>query len=212
MRLASYDYEKGEGKVMKITRQVVSTTIGGPVAALLLAAGVHAQMGQMNGMSNKGGMMRGGMMKDMMPIRSLLMNHDAITRTVQDIPGGVRTVTTSKDPEIANTIRVHVWAMKARLARNEPIRQMDPLFRQIFLHHDAIALQIQDIPGGVRTVETSKNPQATLLIRQHARAAVSEFVKYGMPRAMQPTPLPKGYRPVGGKAGTAAMGGGMMGM
>ena len=212
MRLASYDYEKGEGKVMEITRQVVSTTIGGLVAALLLAAGVHAQMGQMNRMSNKGGMMGGGMMKDMMPIRSLLMNHDAITRTVQDIPGGVRTVTTSKDPEIANTIRVHVWAMKARLARNEPIRQMDPLFRQIFLHHDEIALQIQDIPGGVRTVETSKNPQATLLIRQHARAAVSEFVKYGMPRAMQPTPLPKGYRPVGGKAGTAAMGGGMMGM
>ena len=116
-------------------------------------------MGPMNGMSSKGSMgggmmggMTGGMMKDMMPIRSLLMSHDAITRTVQDIP------------------------------------------------------------GGVRTIETSENPQATLLIRQHACTAVSEFVKYGMPRAMQPTPLPKGYRPIGGKAGAAAMGGGMMGM
>lgn len=201
---------------MKTARQIVNTTIGGLATALLLAAGVHAQMGQMNGMSNKGsmggGMMGGGMMKDMMPIHNLLMNHDAITRTVQDIPGGVRTVTTSKDPEIAKTIRTHVWAMKARLAKNEPIRQMDPLFRQIFLHHSEIAIQIQDIPGGVRTIETSKNPQATLLIRQHARAAVSEFVKYGMPRAMQPTPLPKGYRPIGGKAGSGAMGGGMMGM
>jgi len=153
-------------------------------AGLTLASGAYAQMGPMNGMTNKGGMMEGGMMKDMMPIRSLLMNHDAITRTVQDIPGGVRTVTTSKDPETAKTIRAHVWAMKARLAKNKPIRQMDPLFRQIFLHHGEIALQIQDVPGGVRTVETSKNPQATLLIRQHARAAVSEFVKYGMPRAM----------------------------
>ena len=204
---------------MKITRQVVSTTVGSLTSALLLAAGVHAQMGPMNGMSSKGSMgggmmggMTGGMMKDMMPIRSLLMSHDAITRTVQDIPGGVRTVTTSKDPQIAKTIRAHVWEMKMRLAKNEPIRQMDPLFRQIFLHHGEIDLQVQDIPGGVRTVETSKNPQATLLIRQHARAAVSEFVKYGMPRAMQPTPLPKGYRPIGGKAGTAAMGGGMMGM
>ena len=148
---------------MKITRQVVSTTVGSLTSALLLAAGVHAQMGPMNGMSSKGSMgggmmggmmggMTGGMMKDMMPIRSLLMSHDAITRTVQDIP------------------------------------------------------------GGVRTIETSENPQAMLLIRQHARTAVSEFVKYGMPRAMQPTPLPKGYRPIGGKAGTAAMGGGMMGM
>ena len=137
----------------------MSTTVGSLTSALLLTAGVHAQMGPTNGMSSKGSMgdgMTGGMMKDMMkdmmPIRSLLMSHDAITRTVQDIP------------------------------------------------------------GGVRTIETSENPQAMLLIRQHARTAVSEFVKYGMPRAMQPTPLPKGYRPIGGKAGAAAMGGGMMGM
>ena len=192
------------------TRRLM-TIAAGIFAGLTLATGAYAQMGPMNGIPNKGGM-GGGMMKDMMPIHTLLMNHDAITRTVQDIPGGVRTVTTSKDPQIAKTIRTHVWEMKIRLAKNEPIRQMDPLFRQIFLYHSEIDLQVQDIPGGVRTVETSKNPQATLLIRQHARAAVSEFVKYGMPRAMQPTPLPKGYRPVGGKAGTAAMGGGMMGM
>jgi len=30
---------------MKITRQVVSTTVGSLTSALLLAAGVHAQMG-----------------------------------------------------------------------------------------------------------------------------------------------------------------------
>jgi hypothetical protein len=201
----------------------LKTIIGSLAVGLMLTAAVHAQMGPMTGMPQKGskgtmpgsmmgnGGMMGGMMKDMMPIRSLLMNHDAITRTVQDIPGGVRTVTTSKDPEIAKTIRTHVWQMKERLTKNEPIRQGDPLFRQIFLHHNEINLQVQDIPGGVRTVETSKNPQATLLIRQHARAAVSEFVKYGMPRAMQPTPLPKSYHPIGGKTGTAAMGG-MMGM
>jgi len=35
----------------------------------------------------------------------------------------------------------------------------------------------------------------TLLIRQHARAAVSQFVADGMARAMQPTPLPDGYHP-----------------
>ncbi len=190
---------------------------------LALAAPLYAQMGAMPGASPRAGMgggmmgckgmggMMGGSMQDMMPIHSLLMNHDEITRTVQDIPGGVRTVTTSRDPQIAQTIRTHVWQMKARLAKDEPIRQGDPLFRQLFLHPGEINLQVQDIAGGMRTTETSKNPQVTLLIRQHARRAVSEFVKYGMPRAMEPTPLPKGYRPTGGKDGGTA-GSGMMGM
>lgn len=48
---------------MKITRQVVNTTIGGLAAALLLAAGVHAQMGQMSCAPGAGGMMQCGMGK-----------------------------------------------------------------------------------------------------------------------------------------------------
>ena len=204
---------------MKPAQQFAKTIVGGLAVGLTLAAPLHAQRGQMQSMPDKsgkgmmeGGMMGSGMMQDMMPIHSLLLNHTQITRTVQDIPGGVRTVTTSKDPQIAKTIRTHVWEMKTRIAKNEPIRQMDPLFRQIFLHTHQINLQIEDIPGGVQATETSKNPQVTLLIRQHAHRAVSEFVKYGMPRMMQPTPLPKGYHPIGGKAGNGAMEGGMMGM
>lgn len=48
---------------MKITRQTVSTTVGGLAAALLLAAGVHAQMGQMNCTPGAGGMMQCGIGK-----------------------------------------------------------------------------------------------------------------------------------------------------
>lgn len=162
------------------------------------------------------GMMGKGMMRDMMPIHSLLMNHDQISRTVKDMPDGVLTVTTSQDPEIAATICTHVREMEERLVKDEPIRQGDPLFRQIFrqifLHHSEITLKIQDVPGGVRVRETSKNPQVTLLIQQHAHRAISEFVRYGMPRAMQPTPLPKGYHATGSKGGEATMNGGMMGM
>ena len=189
----------------------------GLIASLTLAGATYAQMGQRNGMPGMGGMMGGGQMKDMMPIHSLLMNHTQITRTVQDIPGGVRTVTTSKDPQLVQTLRTHVWAMKKRVTQDQPIRQRDPLFRQLFLHFHEINLQVLDVPGGVQTTETSKNPQVTMLIRQHARRAVSEFVKYGMPRAMQATPLPKGYHPLGGKdvngtQGNGTQGSGMMGM
>ncbi len=83
--------------------------------------------------------------------------------------------------------------MKARVEAGEPIRQMDPVFREIFEHHAKIRMDVEDIPGGARVTETSDDPQIVLLIRQHAQRAVSEFVVDGMQRAMQPTPLPPGY-------------------
>ena len=168
--------------------------------------GGNDMMGQ-GGVTGQGGMMdrmpdwmmsRGmgpEMMRDMRPIHQLLLNHEKIERQVEEIPGGVRTVTTSEDPQVAQAIRTHVRQMKERLEQGEPIRKMDPLFREIFQHHDKIHMEIEDVPGGVRVMETSQDPQVVALIRQHAQRAVSEFVERGMPRAMEPTPLPPGYEP-----------------
>lgn len=140
------------------------------------------------------GMMDEGMMQDMRVIHSLLTQHQQIEREVEDIPGGVRTTTTSPDPEIAEVIRIHVRQMKERMEEGRPIRRMDPLFRELFDHHEEIDMAYEDIPGGVRVMETSQNPEVVSLIRQHARAFVNEAVEHGMQRAMQPTPLPEGYR------------------
>ena len=127
-------------------------------------------------------------------IHRLLVEHDEISRKVEEIPGGIRSTTVSRRPEISDSIRSHVRQMKARLEAGDPIRQMDPVFREIFKHHTQIRMEIDDIPGGVRVTETSDDPQVVLLIRQHAERAVSEFVADGMQRAMRPTPLPAGYR------------------
>ena len=134
------------------------------------------------------------MMQAMPVIRELLLQHERIQRQVDDLPNGIRTVTTSQDPAIADLIRTHVRQMQRRVEHGQPIRQMDPLFREIFRHHQQIEMDIEHVPGGVRVTETSDDPQVQLLIRQHAHRAVSEFVASGMPRAMQPTPLPEGYR------------------
>ena len=144
-------------------------------------------------MMSRGQMMDPQMMRDMPVIHGLLTAHEQIQREVEDVPGGIRSVTTSADPEIAQLIRTHVWQMKERMEDGRPIRRMDPVFRELFEHHDKIDIDIEEIPGGVRVLETSDDPQVTLLIRQHARHAVSEFVEGGMRRAMQPTPLPEGY-------------------
>lgn len=134
------------------------------------------------------------MMKDMRPIHTLLTQHDKIERTVENLENGVRTRTTSSDPKIAAAIQQHVRQMHERLKEKRPIREMDPLFREIFEHADKIDMQIEDIPGGVEVVETSKDEQVVKLIQQHANRAVSEFVERGMQRAMEPTPLPEGYK------------------
>ncbi len=140
------------------------------------------------------GMMGGGHRQEMQTIHTLLARHESIRREVEDIPGGVRTLTVSESPEVAQLIREHVWQMKKRLELGQPMRRGDPLFRALFAHHDAIHLEVEEVPGGVRVEETSEDPQVVLLIRQHAHRAVNEFVEQGMPRAMQPTPLPEGYQ------------------
>lgn len=83
--------------------------------------------------------------------------------------------------------------MKERVENNRPIRQMDPLFREIFEHADEIEMQIENTEKGIFVLETSDNAQVVKLIQQHAHRAVSEFVEKGMSRAMEPTSLPDGY-------------------
>ncbi|MFA9480255.1 hypothetical protein ACERK3_18435 [Phycisphaerales bacterium AB-hyl4] len=84
--------------------------------------------------------------------------------------------------------------MKDRLASGQPMRRGDPLFRELFEHHARVNMQIEDVPGGVRVRQTSDAPQIVLLIRQHAHAAVSEFVEIGPDRERRPTPLPESYQ------------------
>jgi hypothetical protein len=182
-----------------LRRALALITSAPPAAAVLAACGGmdEAMETAMMGEAMPGWMMSRGTdaqtMRDMCVIHDLLLGHERIGRRVGDIRDGIRAVTTSDDSELAVRIRTHVSQMRARIERGKPIRQMDPLFREIFEHHEAIEMQVENVPGGVRVTETSADPRVALLIHQHARRAVSEFVAEGMPRAMRPTPLPPGY-------------------
>jgi len=123
---------------------------------------------------------------------ALLRDHEKIHRAVEEIEGGVATTTSSEDPAIAKTIRVHVRQMQARVATGDRLRHWDPLFVAVFKHHDEIAMAIKDVPGGVVVRETSQNPDVATLIRAHARA-VSEFAQRGFERAHEASLLPEGY-------------------
>ena len=129
---------------------------------------------------------------DMVTIMTLLLNHDSIRFTIQNIPGGERTTTTSKDLATVKAVRLHAREMRARVQQGNNIRPNDPLFVEIFRRHKEINDLITDIPGGVSEDETSPDPQVVLLIRAHAQV-VASFVRQGLAATHLNTPLPKGY-------------------
>jgi len=130
---------------------------------------------------------------------ALLSDHEKIRRVVEDIEGGVATTTVSDDPEVTALLRKHVRQMKGRVENGEGLRHWDPLFVEIFKHHEEIAMTIEDVPGGVKVKETSKNPEVAKLIRAHAKT-VSEFTARGFDRAHEASPLPEGYPAAGVRA------------
>jgi hypothetical protein len=108
----------------------------------------------------------------------LLEHRDRIRRTVTARPDGVETITESDDPSVADAIRTHVGAMRARLEERRPIHARDPLFAAVFQHADAIDMRIEDTPHGVRVTEISADPWVAKLILAHAEV-VSRFLANG---------------------------------
>lgn len=185
---------------MMLLPALTSCSPGGTEMPVSNSQGMGMMSGETPEEVNPGmmGRMMGGdrPMADMATIRVLLASHERIERRVENVPGGVRTATVSDDPQVARSIRRHVREMRDRYGRGQPIRMMDPVFRELFRHRGEATMTIEDIPGGARVLHTSDDPQVALLIRQHAHRFVSEAAEHGMRRAMRPTPLPDGYRTV----------------
>ena len=56
-----------------------------------------------------------GSSADMDLVHEMLMNHTRIKRTVTNLPNGIKTVTESDDPQVAQSIKAHVASMSQRL-------------------------------------------------------------------------------------------------
>ena len=125
---------------------------------------------------------RGGGMADQradMAVFHYLLDHrKQITRKVRELPDGVETLTESKDKEVAAKIQEHALAMHKRLKEGRPLHARDPLFRELFRHHDKVKMSVEKSDGGVRVTEASGDAYVARLIQAHARV-VSAFLANG---------------------------------
>ncbi len=130
-------------------------------------------------------MMAGGhdaaTMAQMGDIHELFMNHDRMTRTVTNLPDGIRSVTASDDPRIAQLLKDHVAAMQQRVGTgNDPGLPIESsALRALFQNHDKIQTTIETTANGVVVVQTSSDPITVALLQQHA-SEVTDFVNQGM--------------------------------
>ncbi len=145
-------------------------------------------------------------MSQLQVIHTLLVNHDRITRTVTNLQNGIRTITESDDPALAEQIKSHAAAMTARVGNGDdpglPIES--PSVHAIFADKDKIHTTYETTPKGVVVVQTSDDAKTVATLQRHA-AEVTDLVRGGM-AALQ-TAMMKNH---GGMMGGMMMGGPMM--
>jgi hypothetical protein len=96
-------------------------------------------------------------MSQLQVIHTMLVDHDRITRTVTNLPNGIRTVTESDDPALAGQIKTHVADMGKRVgAGDDPGLPIESeALHSIFRDKDKIHTTYETTDKGIAVVQTS---------------------------------------------------------
>ena len=139
--------------------------------------------GMMSGSMMGGGMMSGESSGDMQMVMQLFEHHSQIRRTVEAIPGGIRTVTESDDPQVAALLQAHVASMYQRVDQGRVFSMISRTLPTMFRNASRYRRHMTATPKGVAIEETSKDPKMVAVLREHARE-VTGFVNEGMSAMM----------------------------
>lgn len=188
----------------KVTRRAAVATLlaGGGACVLGYAAhGVLRWLAPTVAHADHGGM--GVDATDMSRYREMFTRHNEISRTVDDIPGGLRTTTQSSAPDLVAQLQAHVVSMYAHLDQGAEVMCMSASLPTLFRHASGYRRKLTMTPTGVITEETADDPALVDAIRGHAQE-VTGFVRDGMPPMMRGMMDPR-------MMGPGMMGPGMMG-
>lgn len=105
----------------------------------------------------------------------------SITRSVDILPDGIRTVTGSDDPEVMAAIASHVTVMTDRVeqGRDPGVFIQSPTLDIFFERGDQITTEIEVTDAGIVVVQTSEDPELVAALHVHA-AEVTDMADRGM--------------------------------
>lgn len=111
----------------------------------------------------------------------LFCNFDTITREVENLPNGIRTVTRSSDPDVMDALVSHSVGMIDRVGQlDDPeIMIQSPTLDIFFVRGESIASDVEVTDDGLTVVQTSDDPQVVAALQKHA-AEVTNMADRGM--------------------------------
>jgi hypothetical protein len=115
---------------------------------------------------------------DMHLVRDLMLNHERIKRTVTNLPNGIKTVTESDDPQLAQALKAHVASMEQRLNEGRIFNLFSPTLPVLFEKKDKIQTKVETTETGSIVTQTSDDPVVVAALQAHA-VEVSELVRDG---------------------------------
>jgi hypothetical protein len=120
-----------------------------------------------------------GSAADMGVVMDLVHNNTQIKRTVTKLPDGIRTVTESDDPNVAQPIKAHVASMSNRLNDGREFNIFSTTLPVIFDNADKIKSVVEMTNKGAVVTRTSADAKVVAALQAHA-GEVTELVRDGM--------------------------------
>ncbi|MDA8586510.1 hypothetical protein N9L47_09620 [Rhodobacteraceae bacterium] len=119
--------------------------------------------------------------KESAELALMFRNFDTITREVENLPDGIRTVTRSSDQAVMDAIVNHSIGMIDRVGQNDDpkIAIQSPTLDMFFLHGDEIQSGVEMTDDGLVVIQTSENPDVVAALQTHA-AEVTDMADRGM--------------------------------
>ncbi|MBX3662408.1 MAG: hypothetical protein KF804_08165 [Burkholderiales bacterium] len=115
---------------------------------------------------------------DMGITMNLVHENTRIKRTVTRLPDGIKTVTESDDPKIAQDIKAHVASMSGRLAEGKEFNIFSTTLPVIFDNAKNIKSTVEYTARGAIVTRTAQDPKVVAALQAHADE-VTELVKEG---------------------------------
>ena len=111
----------------------------------------------------------------------MFRNFQTLERTVENLPNGIRTVTSSSDPETMDALVSHVTGMIQRVeeGRDPKVFIQSPTLDIFFQKGEGLVNEIEVNDNGIVVTQTSDDPELVAALQTHA-AEVTDMANRGM--------------------------------